>query len=73
MLLAYAREFVGPRPYTLAELARFAGMSISGVRTAYSDTEVAEVALRTGTRARRPLHLTGDVDAVAADAAGAER
>lgn len=83
LLLAYAREFVGPRPYTLAELARFASMSISGVRTAYSNTEVVEVARRTGHRARRPLLAdtagavgtdTGDVDAAdAADAVGAER
>jgi glutathione S-transferase len=33
-LLAYGREFVQPRPYTLDALAAAAGMSISGVRTA---------------------------------------
>lgn len=71
LLLAYAREFVGPRPYTLAELAHFAGMSISGVRTAYSTPEVGEVARRTRRRPRRPLHSAGP--AGAADSAGAER
>jgi hypothetical protein len=34
-LLAYGREFTRPRPYKLADLADAAGMSISGVRTAY--------------------------------------
>ncbi|MGW7820283.1 hypothetical protein ACWGLF_19620 [Streptomyces puniciscabiei] len=42
--LAYAREFVGPRPYTLASLASAAGLSISGVRTAYSAADCAVVA-----------------------------
>lgn len=43
MLLAYARELTTPRPYRLADLAQAAGMSISGVRTAYhrSDIEAA--------------------------------
>ncbi|MFD0855403.1 hypothetical protein ACFQ07_24390, partial [Actinomadura adrarensis] len=35
LLVAYGREFTRPRPYTLADLAEAAGMSISGVRTAY--------------------------------------
>jgi hypothetical protein len=39
-LIAYAREFVRPRPYTLADLAEAAGMSISGIRTAYDDDEI---------------------------------
>src|SRR5690606_19933856 len=34
-LIAYGREFTLPRPYTLAHLADAAGMSISGIRTAY--------------------------------------
>jgi hypothetical protein len=55
LLIAYGREFVRPRPYRLEDLARAAGMSISGVRTAYDDDEVAEVARLTGARpARRP-------------------
>jgi hypothetical protein len=54
-LLAYAREYAHPRPYTLVDLAEAAGMSFSGVRTAYHDEEVAEVADRTGLRRpRRP-------------------
>jgi hypothetical protein len=41
LLIAYAREGVTPRPYRLADLAEAAGMSISGVRIAYTtaDTE----------------------------------
>src|SRR5437899_2077727 len=42
-LIAYAREFVRPRPYTLADLAEAAGMSISGIRTAYDDDEIGFV------------------------------
>jgi hypothetical protein len=53
LLVAYGREFVGPRPYTLEGLAQAAGMSISGVRTAYDDDEVAEVAALTEARPRR--------------------
>ena len=52
LLLAYAREFAEPRPYRLEDLARAAGMSISGIRTAYDDDEIAEVAAITGLRAR---------------------
>ncbi|MEU0157014.1 hypothetical protein [Micromonospora fulviviridis] len=43
-LIAYGREFVQPRPYTLGDLAAAAGMSISGARTAYSHRDVARVA-----------------------------
>jgi hypothetical protein len=53
-LLAYAREYAHPRPYTLVDLAHAAGMSFSGVRTAYHDEEIAEVAARTGLRRPRP-------------------
>ena len=53
LLIAYGREFVGPRPYTLDGLAQAAGMSISGVRTSYDDDEIAEVAALTGARPRR--------------------
>jgi hypothetical protein len=42
-LLAYAREFNRPAPYRLADLAAAAEMSISGVRTAYGDSDVAVV------------------------------
>lgn len=51
-LLAYGREFVSPRPYTLAELAEAAGMSISGARTAYDHQDVEAVAHLTGGRPR---------------------
>lgn len=55
LLIAYGREFTRPRPYKLEDLAGAAGMSVSGVRTAYDDDEVAEVARRTGTKPRRPI------------------
>jgi AraC-like DNA-binding protein len=45
LLLAYAREHVTPRPYRLADLAEAAGMSISGVRIAYSQADI-ELAAR---------------------------
>jgi hypothetical protein len=47
-LLAYGREFTRPRPYRLADLADAAGMSISGVRTAYDAEDIAQVAEATG-------------------------
>ena len=43
LLVAYAREVVQPRPYRLADLALASGMSISGVRTAYSAADVETV------------------------------
>ncbi|SDN13193.1 hypothetical protein SAMN04488074_1361, partial [Lentzea albidocapillata subsp. violacea] len=53
LLLAYAREFVEPRPYTLDTLAKAASMSVSGVRTAYDDEEIYVVAKRIGAKLRR--------------------
>jgi hypothetical protein len=44
LLLAYAREIVTPRPYRLADLAQAAGISISGVRTAYTDADIQQAA-----------------------------
>jgi hypothetical protein len=41
LLLAYAREVVTPRPYRLADLAEASGLSISGVRIAYTAADVA--------------------------------
>jgi len=55
LLIAYGREFTRPRPYRLEDLARAAGMSISGVRTAYDDDEVAVVARRIGVKSPRPI------------------
>ncbi len=42
ILLAYARELTAPRPYRLADLAAAAGMSISGVRVAYTHRDVEQ-------------------------------
>jgi hypothetical protein len=44
LLLAYAREIITPRPYRLADLAEAAGMSISGVRSAYNRDDVERAA-----------------------------
>jgi hypothetical protein len=44
LLIAYGRRFTHPRPYKLIDLANAAGMSISGVRTAYETEEVEQVA-----------------------------
>ncbi|MDX2678491.1 hypothetical protein [Streptomyces soliscabiei] len=54
VLLAYGREFASPRPYTLASLAEAAGLSISGVRTAYTpaDRDAVARALGRGPRSR---------------------
>jgi hypothetical protein len=43
LLLAYGREVASPRPYRLADLAQAAGMSISGVRTAYTTADIDDV------------------------------
>ncbi|MFE7332140.1 hypothetical protein ACFU8W_46220 [Streptomyces sp. NPDC057565] len=43
-LLAYGREFHGARPYRLESLAEASGMTPSGIRTAYGDNEITEVA-----------------------------
>ena len=48
LLLAYAREHTQPRPYRLADLADAAGMSISGVRTAYTRADIDQAARLTG-------------------------
>ena len=44
LLLAYARELTQPRPYRLADLADAAGMSISGIRAAYTPGDVQHAA-----------------------------
>jgi len=53
LLRAYAREFAEPGPYRLEDLARAAGMSISGIRTAYDDDQIGEVTAITGLVPRR--------------------
>ena len=56
LLLAYAREHVQPRPYRLADLADAAGMSISGVRVAYTQADIEQAArLTSGSRGRHLL------------------
>ena len=56
LLLAYAREHTQPRPYRLADLADAAGMSTSGIRTAYTKDDTEEAARLTGgTRGRHLL------------------
>lgn len=59
LLLAYAREFT-VRAYPLADLARASGMSQSGVRTAYTPTEIAEVTSRVRRNPRDIIGLRGD-------------
>jgi hypothetical protein len=54
-LLAYGREFVLPRGYTLETLAAACDMSVSGVRTAYGPDEIKAVADATGARPRKEL------------------
>jgi hypothetical protein len=44
MIVAYARELTKPRPYRLADLAKAAGMSISGVRVAYTRSDIDRAA-----------------------------
>ncbi|WP_346172172.1 hypothetical protein [Streptomyces roseofulvus] len=41
-LLAYGREFHGPRPYRLESLAEASGMTPSGIRTAYGAEELSQ-------------------------------
>jgi hypothetical protein len=40
LLLAFAREITTPRPYRLADLAQATGLSISGIRIAYTDCDI---------------------------------
>ena len=56
LLLAYAREHITPRPYRLADLAQAAGMSISGVRTAYSQADIDLAASTVTPDSQRHVH-----------------
>jgi hypothetical protein len=56
LLLAYAREHVTPRPYRLADLAQAASMSISGVRTAYSQADIDLAARAVTADSQRHVH-----------------
>ncbi|MFF9171767.1 MULTISPECIES: hypothetical protein [unclassified Streptomyces] len=59
-LLAWGREFHGNRPYGLEELARHAGYSASGVRTAYGETEIRQVSAQIGRDPNRPRRGTSN-------------
>jgi hypothetical protein len=56
LLIAYARRFTHPRPYKLIDLAEAGGMSISGVRIAYDDEELGQLAELLG---RHPVQPPG--------------
>ena len=65
VLLAFAREITAPRPYRLADLAQAAGMSISGIRAAYTRGHVQHAArLLDGTPLR---HLQAAITTLLAD------
>ena len=74
ILLAYARELTAPRPYRLTDLAYAAGMSISGVRTAYTGHDVTAaailLALQPSGAARDDRHIAASVRALVRDQAG---
>jgi hypothetical protein len=74
LLLAYAREQVQPRPYRLADLAKAAGMSISGVRAAYTQADSEQAARLTGgARSRHLLAVIVTLLANRQDAPARER
>jgi hypothetical protein len=59
LLVAYGRELAPPRPYRLADLAQAVGLSISGLRTAYSVANVEHAAGVAGhRRGRRRIGAT---------------
>jgi hypothetical protein len=65
LLLAYAREITAPRPYRLADLAEAAGMSISGIRIAYTPDDISRaVRLLDGSPQR---HLQAAITTLLAD------
>ena len=65
LLLAYIREIIAPRPYRLADLAHAAGMSLSGIRAAYTRGDVQHAArLLDGTPLR---HLQAAITTLLAD------
>jgi hypothetical protein len=74
LLLAYAREHTRPRPYRLADLADAAGMSISGIRTAYSTADIDQAARLTGgSRGRHLLSVITSLLVNRQDAPARER
>jgi hypothetical protein len=65
LLLAYAREITAPRPYRLADLAKATGMSISGIRTAYSHGDIQHAARLLGGTPQR--HIEAAITTLLAD------
>jgi hypothetical protein len=65
LLLAYAREITAPRPYRLADLAQAAGLSISGIRTAYNQDDVRHAVSLLGGSPQR--HLQAAITTLLAD------
>jgi hypothetical protein len=53
-LIACGREFTRPHPHRLEDIALAAGVSISEIRTAYDEDEIAEVARLSGATPSRP-------------------
>jgi hypothetical protein len=68
LLIAYGRECVRPRPYTLGDLAKAAGMAASTVKLAYKHDDVERAAALTGAKPRewRASDPTDPVDEQAA-------
>lgn len=60
LLIAYGRCFTHPRPYKLIDLANAAGMSISGIRTAYDTDEIDQAAEILQRPPSTPPQPTGD-------------
>jgi hypothetical protein len=71
LLLAYAREITAPRPYRLADLAHAAGMSVSGIRAAYTPGDIQHATRLLGGAAER--HLRAAITALLADRRTAAR
>ena len=69
LLLAYAREIITPRPYRLAALAEVTGRSISGIRTAYTASDVEHARQLTGINegCRDQRHIKAAVTTLLAD------
>ncbi len=58
-VVAYAREFVYPRPYKLADLATAAGLSISGIRVLYTPVDLCAIA--TALHQANPSAIRADI------------
>lgn len=72
LLMAFGREFVRPRPYTLDVLAEAGCLSASGAKTSYKAHHVAEVAAALGlSPGRRPARAFAPIRT--RDTGGGER